>query len=131
MTVFKTLVWNKDGRKFYSGKHFQIFNITWNDQDNEWMVDEDSEIEGILHPVTLKLTRLNKPFNKYGEVIEEDWEEEAKVKVNIETKLEMGTPSLGIAEEEDHELAVLLTEEELAELEEDDKEAPSLYKWEK
>jgi hypothetical protein len=101
----KVLVWNVDEEHpLFSERTFPIYPMTLVGA-NRYEMDLDGELEGIIHPATEELVQLKGSFEDYGVVYDSDDAPEghdifAEDSPDIGVRLEMGTPTLTVEEDE-------------------------------
>ncbi len=102
----RVLFWNRaDPRKEFAGKQFEVFAVRWDKGSRQWAVVPDGNHNyrsGIIHPVSGEIIALRKRnLSYYGVVIEVT--PVPKPSIDIETEVVMGTPGLGVVEDEEEE----------------------------
>lgn len=95
----KVLQWTKAGDR--KGEMFRVFNIRWDKRLREWVETSNPEARwGITHPDTGHILALKKRDLTYYGIVH-DVEVVDAAETDIETTAEMGTPSLGVVEDEE------------------------------
>jgi hypothetical protein len=92
----KVLIWKKDGKPNFSGERFEIFPVYWDKRERRWVESETGRKFGLKHPVTGRVVGLRKAPEAYGVLLEIENFEEASP--DVETRVVMGTPTLGIVD---------------------------------
>ena len=99
MSMIKLLMWKKDGKPAFSGQTFKIFPVRWDKRKRKWVDDPKGRKWGLIHPVTGRIVGLRKAPETYG--IVNDIEIIKEETPDVETRVEIGTPTLGIVDEEE------------------------------
>ena len=99
----KVLFWKNDGKPNFSGKSFEIFKVSWDKRRRIWVRNNYGRKWGLNHPVTGRIVGLRKDPKAYG-VVEEFVATVGSDKMGITMpKVEMGTPTLGVVENDEEE----------------------------
>lgn len=89
----RILFWKKDRtRPAYSEKRIDLFKVYWDKKTHEWVQTEKGRRWGLHHPVDGRIIALKKDPSHYGKVMEMP---------DISVKVALGTPSLGVVDEEE------------------------------
>lgn len=92
----KVLIWKRDGKPNFSGEGFEIFPVYWDKRARRWVASPTGRKWGLRHPITGRVVGLRKAPEAYGIVVDiENFEETTP---DVETRVEMGTPALGIVD---------------------------------
>jgi len=92
------LVWKKDGKPAFSGEQFEIFRARWDKRERQWIEDETGPYWALTHPITGRVVGLRKDPSTYGTVMQIE-----ELKQDVETKVVIGTPTLGVISNDEEE----------------------------